>query len=166
MNVSLNRWNEEFIPDLAELANNKKVWNMLRNALPHPYTKADAENWITLKMDMEPLTDFAILYKGKFCGATGLLMKDDVYLFNAEIGYWLGEPFWGRGIATEAVRQLTNIAFSRFPVRRLYAEVFSNNPASEAVLRKNGFHLESVAKESVFKNNLFLDTHTWVKFND
>lgn len=166
MNVSLNRWKEEFIPDLAFLANNKQVWDMLRNALPHPYTHADATNWVSLKKDIEPLTDFAIVANGKFCGAISVLLKEDIYLFNAEIGYWLGEPFWRKGIATEAVRQLTGIAFSQFQVRRLYAEVFSNNPASESVLLKNGYHHESTSKNSVYKNHQFLDTHTWVKFKD
>ena len=82
---------------------------------------------------------------------------------SAEIGYWLAEPFWGQGIATEAVRQLVEYTFYYFDIVRLYAEVFETNKASMRVLEKNGFYLEGVRRKAVFKNGLLMDDFIWVK---
>ncbi|MFY0022190.1 GNAT family protein, partial [Acinetobacter baumannii] len=80
---------------------------------------------------------------------------------SAEIGYWLAEPFWGQGIATEAVRQLVEYTFYYFDIVRLYAEVFETNKASMRVLEKNGFYLEGVRRKAVFKNGLLMDDFIW-----
>ncbi|MFX6949463.1 GNAT family protein, partial [Acinetobacter baumannii] len=87
-------------------------------------------------------------------GGIGLILNSDVYIMSAEIGYWLAEPFWGQGIATEAVRQLVEYTFYYFDIVRLYAEVFETNKASMRVLEKNGFYLEGVRRKAVFKNGL------------
>lgn len=99
---------------LATLANNKKVWTNLRDALPHPYTSADAAVFIDIVKQETLLTKFTIAYQGHFCGVIGLAPQQDVYWQTAEIGYWLGEPFWNKGIATIAVKLITDYADSTY----------------------------------------------------
>ena len=164
MKIELGPWDKNDIPALVKYANNIKVWNTLRDLFPHPYSKKDAEEWIMLNELTHPANNFAIRVDGKMVGGAGIIIKDDIYRKNAEIGYWLGEPFWGKGIATVVVAQLTSYAFANFDVIRIYAEVFSNNPVSMKVLEKNGYKQESIHRKAIFKNNQFLDAHLWVKF--
>src|SRR5215472_15396719 len=134
MKIDLSAWSQDDILSLTQYANNMNVWNTLRDSFPHPYTQQNAEEWISLNLHADTITNFSIRVEGEVVGGAGLLLKSDVYRKNAEIGYWLGEPFWGKGITTEAVRQLANYIFSNFDVTRIYAEIFSNNPASMRVL--------------------------------
>jgi ribosomal-protein-alanine N-acetyltransferase len=164
MKVEIRAWKKADAFSLAAAANNANISNMMRDGFPFRYTKKDADEWILLNEDKEPVTNFAVVVDNQFAGAIGFLQKENIYRKNAEIGYWLGEPFWNKGIATEAVRQLVTYIFSEFQVDRVYAEVFSNNPASMKVLEKNGFHLEAVHKKSIIKNNQVLDDYWWVKF--
>src|SRR5882672_532589 len=117
-------------PSLARHANNRRIWINLRDQFPYPYSLADAERWIREAAGLEPQTHFAIAVDGAAAGAIGLNLKKDVRRRSAEIGYWLGEEFWGRGIATEAVRAVTADTFARFDLVRLYAGVFERNHAS------------------------------------
>ena len=89
--------------DLARLANNKKVWDNLRDYIPFPYEESDAHFFINLTKDEDPQQTFGITYKGVLTGVIGLVIQKDIYQKSAEIGYWIGEPFWGKGIATKAV---------------------------------------------------------------
>src|SRR5580765_2775996 len=164
MKIELKAWDKTDVPALIKYANNINVWNTLRDLFPYPYTKKDAEDWIELNKVLFPAINFAIRVEGKTIGGAGVTIKDDIYRKNAEIGYWLGEPFWGKGIATQVVKQLTTYTFSNFDVIRIYAEVFSNNPISMKVLAKNGYHEEAVHRKAIIKNNQFLDAHLWVKF--
>ncbi|MBR2649067.1 MAG: GNAT family N-acetyltransferase [Sediminibacterium sp.] len=163
MAVIIRPWTLNDLPNLALYANNINIWNNLRNYFPHPYTEADAQAWLDKTIDASPLVNFAIDLDGQAIGGIGLILNSDVYIMSAEIGYWLAEPFWGQGIATEAVRQLVEYTFYYFDIVRLYAEVFETNKASMRVLEKNGFYLEGVRRKAVFKNGLLMDDFIWVK---
>ena len=163
MKIVIRPWQKKDVPQLAALANNINIWKNVRDRLPHPYLEKDAEEWIGFTLSEQPLTNFAIEADGVAAGAIGFILQQDVYRKNIEIGYFVGEPFWGQGIATIAVKQLTDMLLANYDVARFYAGVFENNPSSMRVLEKNGFHLEAVHKKSIFKNNELLDEYLWVK---
>lgn len=142
---------------IAKYANNRNVWLTLRDIFPHPYTEADAVSFIGLISKTEPLTTFAIELNGEAVGIAGIHKRDDVFAHTAEIGYWIGEPFWHRGIATRTVAALKELAFKRHNLYKLYAEVFESNPASTKVLVKNGFELEATLKKGVVKDGKLWD---------
>lgn len=149
--------------DLARLANNKHVWDNLRDVLPHPYQVSDAENFILSIANDDPQLVFAIEYQSKLCGVIGLVMQTDVYRLSAEIGYWLGEPYWGIGIATRAVSLVTDYAFKTLGFHRVYAGIFEYNKPSMRVLEKNGFVKEGIFKQSIIKNGKMWDEHRYAK---
>ncbi|HEX4850580.1 MAG TPA: GNAT family N-acetyltransferase [Puia sp.] len=161
MNIELRPWDRTDIPSLVLYANNRNVWNTLRNYFPHPYTQKDAIVWVRLQQDISPVTNFSIQLDGECVGGAGISLQSDIHVKNAEIGYWLGEPFWGRGVMTEAVRLLTKYAFEHFDLLRIYAEVFSNNPGSIKVLSKNGYQREAITLKSIFKNEQVIDGELW-----
>lgn len=145
-------------PVLQRLANNPRVAANLRDRFPNPYTLQDARQWIELMLELRPETNFVIAADGELCGTIGMQIGEDVHRIDAELGYWLGEPYWGRGIATSAVRVFGDWAFERFPLlERLHAFVFQANPASARVLEKSGFALEGRLRRSVLKRGLVLD---------
>ncbi len=144
---------------LARLANNKKIWSNLRDMMPHPYSEQDALNYINMVQSNDKNAIFAIDYKGEHCGMIGLHPKDDVYKKSAEIGYWIGEPFWGNGIATKAIQLITQYGFEEMKLVRIFAGVFGFNKASMHVLEKNGFIKEGILRKAVFKNNQIWDEH-------
>lgn len=162
-NISLRRWQREDAQALASIANNRNIWNNLRDQLPHPYTVMHAMQWITHCNEQNPAINFAIVHNNLLAGSIGCVPKEDVYRKNIEIGYFIGEQFQGKGIATEAVRILTDYIEKKFEVSRIYAEVFAHNKASMRVLQKNGFYLEGIRRKAVIKNNILLDDYVWVK---
>jgi len=145
------------LPKLAEYSNNRKVADNLRDAFPHPYTIADAERFLAMANAREPKTIMAIEYKGDYCGNTSLTVGTDVYRKNAEIAYFVAEPYWGKGIATRVVKLITAWGFRRLDVVRIFAGVFSFNTASQRVLEKCGFVKEAVLKKAIFKNGRLWD---------
>lgn len=151
--------------DLARLADNKHVWDNLRDVLPHPYQVSDAEHFILSIAHDDPQLVFAIKYQSELCGVIGLVKQTDVYRLSAEIGYWLGEPYWGIGIATRAVRLVTDYAFKTLGFHRVYAGIFEYNKASMRVLEKNGFGMEGIFKQSIIKNGKIWDEHRYAKVN-
>ena len=163
MAVLIRAWTEADLENLVTNANNIKIWNNLRNYFPSPYTEEAGKNWLTQVIGAEPLANFAIDVDGVAVGGIGLIFNSDVYYKSAEVGYWLGENYWGQGIATEAVRQLAEYTFYYFDIVRLYAEVFETNKASMRVLEKNGFYLEGVRRKAVIKNETLMDDYIWVK---
>jgi len=167
MKLRLRSWQKEDIAPLIDLANNRNIADNMRDRFPHPYTLKDAEEWIVLNEKRDPATNFAIEVDGKLAGGCGMQVFQDVYRHSAEIGYWIGEPFWGRGIATEAMKLLLEKIETDFPgIIRVSAEIFEHNIASMKVLEKNGFHLESIRKKAVVKNDIIMDDHVWVKLLD
>lgn len=138
-------------------ANNRKVWLNLRDRFPHPYTRSDAEKFIQRLSGIVPETNFAIDVNGEAVGGIGLELHDDVERCSAEIGYWLGEPYWGRGITTAAVMALTDYAFNEFKLTRVYAVPYARNAASIKVLEKAGYVCEGVMRRSAIKDGEVLD---------
>ncbi len=163
MSVLIRPWNESDIDNLVKYADNINIWNNLRNYFPHPYTREHAQSWIASSEAAIPMINFAIEFEGEAIGGIGLIFNTDVYVLSAEIGYWIGEPFWGKGIASEAIRQMTEYSFYYFDIVRIYAEVFESNKASMRALEKNGYYLEGVRRKSVFKNSVLMDDYIWVK---
>jgi RimJ/RimL family protein N-acetyltransferase len=138
-------------------ANNRKVSINLRDRFPYPYTDRDARNWLDAVIGFEPETSFAIDVAGEAVGGIGYTLLHDVDRRSAEIGYWLGEKFWGRGIATEALIVVTDHAFANHDLCRLYAHVFDWNPASARVLEKAGYIFEGRMRKSVTKEGQTID---------
>ena len=145
---------------LVRYANNRKIWLNLRDIFPHPYTWEDAENWLNQVKEQTPEAHFAIASKNECIGGVGITLQSDVKRLSGEIGYWLGEPFWGQGIASRVVRAFTEYAFATYNIIRIYAEVFSNNVSSARVLEKAGYVCEGCLRQSIIKDekiqNLFI----------
>ena len=142
---------------LARHANNHKIWRNVRDAFPHPYTLADAEEWISSASTAMPVTSFAIEVEGEAAGGIGFILGADIHRRSAEIGYWLGEQYWGRGIVGEAVRAMTDYGFETFDLARIWAGVFEWNPASSRVLEKAGYLFEARLKMAATKEGLTVD---------
>ena len=153
---TLRPWRIGDEASLVREANNRRVWRNL-SRLPHPYTDADAQAWIARGGAQSPVTDFAITVDGEAVGGIGVELGRDVFVRSAEVGYWLGESYWGRGIATEALRAITEYAFATFDLCRLQAGVFEWNPASMRVLEKTGYTLEARHRKNVTKDGQTID---------
>ena len=154
----LRGWRSEDKESLVRYANNHNVWINLRDSFPHPYTLDDAKAWIRSNQGQSPVTNFAIASVTEVIGSIGLRLQEDVYRRSAEIGYWLGEPFWNRGIATKAVRAVIEYGFATLGLERIYADVFQWNDASARVLEKAGFMLEGRLRKSVIKDGKIVDS--------
>ncbi|WP_394993822.1 GNAT family N-acetyltransferase [Emticicia sp.] len=161
-NYTLRQWQSGDEDSLSENANNHKIWRNLKDVFPHPYTPNDAYEWV--KIASNTPTNFAIEVKGKAVGGIGVLLKGDIYKRNAEIGYWLGEKYWGQGIISAAINEIVDYAFRNFDIFRIYTGVFEYNLASMRVLEKAGFHQEAILKKSLVKENELFDEHIFVKF--
>ncbi|MDR2938608.1 MAG: GNAT family N-acetyltransferase, partial [Prevotellaceae bacterium] len=158
---SLREWQLSDAASLAENANNLRVWENLRDALPHPYTEEDGRQWLATVVDMpQPATIFAIVVDGKAVGSVGFFPRTDVERITAELGYWLGEKYWGKGIVTAAVKQTVAYAFANFPeLRKIYATPFGHNLASQKVLEKAGFVREAILRQAAIKCGKIEDEH-------
>ena len=142
---------------LARHANNRKVWLQLRDQFPHPYTIDDARNFISLARSGDPETMFAITVSDAAVGGIGAKLRDDVERCSAEVGYWLGEPYWGRGITTRVLAAFTRFAFTAYELERLYAVPYASNAASCRVLQKAGYRLEGRMRRSAIKDGKVQD---------
>lgn len=155
--VVLRELTEADIPKLAEYANNEKVSINLRDAFPHPYNMDDAIRFVEMVNRQNPKTFFAIEYEGNYAGNISLVWGSDVYRKSAEIGYFIGEPFWNKGIATKAVRMITKFGFKKLDIVRIHTGVFEFNKASQRVLEKCGYEKEGVFKKSICKKGKMYD---------
>jgi RimJ/RimL family protein N-acetyltransferase len=153
----LRPWRESDVDALARHANNREIWLNLRDRFPHPYTREDAETWIRIAAAREPVTNFAIEVDGELVGSIGFMLHDDVERLTAETGYWLAEPYWGRGIMSAAVRAATEHAFRAYGLTRVYALPYARNAASARVLEKAGFRREGHLRRSVIKDGVVQD---------
>ena len=149
------RWSD--LESIVRHANNRNVWINLRNRFPHPYTTIDARRWLQSVTEDKPEINFAIAVRDEAVGGIGFMLQQDVAHRSAEIGYWLGEEFWGRGIATDALIAVTEYAFSSHDLCRLYAHVFEWNHASARVLEKAGYLFEGRQRKSVTKEGQTID---------
>ncbi|MDQ3292140.1 MAG: GNAT family N-acetyltransferase [Bacteroidota bacterium] len=143
---------------LAKHANNFNIWINLRNSFPYPYTLQDAQNWIMIANATEPVTNFALEINGEAAGGIGLVLQPDVYSKSAEVGYWLSEMYWNRGIVTEALKEITDYGFKTLELERIYAAVFDWNVKSAKVLEKAGYQFEGKLHKSVYKNGKIIDS--------
>ncbi|GAB3945841.1 GNAT family N-acetyltransferase [Spirosoma harenae] len=153
----IRSWQQGDEPTLALHANNRNIWLNLRDRFPHPYTEADAQGWIASVVGTLPETNFAIVVDNEPVGAIGLVLHEDIERCSAEVGYWLGENYWGRGILTVALKAFTQYVFREFDLTRLYAVPFLRNPASIKVLEKAGYHCEGIMRRSAIKDGQVLD---------
>ncbi|MBI2730832.1 MAG: GNAT family N-acetyltransferase [Sphingobacteriales bacterium] len=164
MKIAIREWKKEDKEPLLLLVNNKKIWDNVRDRLPHPYTNKDADEWLKLNVGITPVLNFVIEADGKFAGSIGMVPKEDVHRCTMEIGYWLGEPYWNKGIVAKAIALLVDHIWNEYPeVVRIYADVYEHNKASMKALEKSGFHLEAIHKKAVIKNNLLFDEYVWAK---
>ena len=143
--------------ELARHANNRQVWLQLRDRFPYPYAVEDAREFIAHVRSRAPSTAFAVTVGDAPVGAIGVMLRDDVERCSAEVGYWLGEPYWGRGIATRALVGFTRFAFVAYELERLYAVPFASNGASCRVLEKAGYRLEGRMRRSAIKDGVLQD---------
>jgi len=151
---------------LVEYANNEKVSINLRDAFPKPYLPENAIGFKKMVDSLNPKTFFAIQYQNQYVGNISLSIGTDVYRKSAEIGYFIGEPFWNRGIATKAVNLMTNWGFSHLDIVRIHTGVFEFNKASQRVLEKCGFVKEAVFRKSICKNNELFNEIRYAKIKE
>jgi len=155
---TIREWRMDDAPSLAKHANNRRVWLGLRDAFPHPYTIEDANRFLQGSVAGAPRKNFCIEIDGVAVGGIGLRPGEDVHRHTAEFGYWLAEEFWGKGIMTEVVPAFVDYCFKEFSLNRIYAEPFSNNPASARVLEKAGFVLEGRLRKNVVNDGKVVDS--------
>jgi RimJ/RimL family protein N-acetyltransferase len=154
----VREWRADDAPSLAMHANDRRISLNMRDAFPHPYTIADARAFLTHAVAMQPRTWFAVTIDGQAVGGIGYTLHGDVERVSAEIGYWLGTAFWGRGIMTATLRAVTAHAFRQHSeLRRIYAVPYVTNTTSAHVLEKAGYRLEGTLRQSVIKDGKVLD---------
>jgi [ribosomal protein S5]-alanine N-acetyltransferase len=157
--ITIRPWSIMDAEQLAAIANNKHIADNLRDGFPYPYSLNDAYNWLSKIIPInEPPRFFAITHNNHLIGSIGLVTKEDIYRKNIEIGYFLSEEYWNRGIITKAIKAATSYAFTRFDIERIYAEPFADNPGSRKALEKAGFVCEAVLKKYVMKNGVVKDS--------
>jgi ribosomal-protein-alanine N-acetyltransferase len=156
-NFSLRPLRPDDAQSLAIHGNNHNVWRNLRDRFPHPLTLGDTQKYIATALAASPTTVFAIEVDGEAVGVIGLTMGEGERRHSAELGYWLGEPFWGQGIISTAVAATTEYAIKELGVSRIESYVFSWNPASARVLEKVGYTREGILRNSVIKDGVLLD---------
>ncbi|HEY0029984.1 MAG TPA: GNAT family protein [Bacteroidia bacterium] len=157
MDFLLRPWNINDLDSLVKYANNPLIAKNMTDGFPHPYTAENGKAFIEFAMKGNPTNIFAIDIDGEAVGGIGLHLQHDIHCKNAELGYWLAEPFWGQGIITKAIAQTINYSFKTFPLTRIYARPFGTNTASQKVLEKTGFILEGKFEKTLFKNGEYLD---------
>ena len=153
----VREWAADDLHSLVRHANNRQVWLNLRDRFPHPYTEANGREFLARVLQQQPASVWAIEVDGEAAGGIGVVQLTDVERVSAEIGYWLGEQYWGRGVMTEAVRAVTGEAFRRLELRRIFALPFADNVGSIRVLEKAGYVLEGRLRQSAIKDGVVRD---------
>ncbi len=156
-NITLRKWEMEDAEALADIANNYNIAKNLSNRYPYPYSLEDARKFIKNLSFQDPVPVFAIIYKGNIAGSFGFEFYNDIWEKNLEIGYWLAEEYWGKGIMTKTISSMINYAFQNFNINRIFAKVFGNNTASQRVCEKAGMKKEAVLEKAIYKNNEYYD---------
>jgi RimJ/RimL family protein N-acetyltransferase len=157
--ILLRPWAISDASNLAIVANNKKIAENVRDGFPFPYSVRDAHDWLNIILpENYPPRFFAIISDRQLVGSIGIITKTDVYRKNLEIGFFISEDFWGKGIATKAIKAATSYAFRDFDIVRVYAETFSDNTGSQKALQKAGFKLEATLKKNIVKSEVIKDS--------
>jgi RimJ/RimL family protein N-acetyltransferase len=157
MNFKLRPIKETDIDNLVKYANNPKIAANLTNKFSFPYTKEHGLNFIQFAMSKNPAHVMAITINDELVGGIGIHPQEDIQCKNAELGYWLAEPFWGKGIISKAIPQMVEYGFKTFDIIRIFARPFGSNLASQKVLEKAGFKLEARLSKTLFKNGQYQD---------
>ena len=157
MKFSIRPWTLNDLDSLVKYANNWNISRNLTDKFPFPYTETDGKEFIEFASYDDPIHIFAIDIEGEAAGGIGIHKQDDIHRKNAELGYWLAEPFWGKGIMTNAVKQMVTFAFITYDIDRVFARPFGTNKASQRVLEKAGFTLEGKFEKVLYKNEEYLD---------
>lgn len=168
MECVLRPWRAEDAEDLALTLNNRKILDNLRDGIPFPYTKEDAADFIAAMHSAEPdkTWAFAITVDGRAVGSITATRRENIYVRTAEVGYYVAQPFWGRGLATSAVRQLCSHIFQNTDILRISAEVFAENLASCHVLERAGFQLEGILRSYAVKNGVVRDMKIYANLRE
>lgn len=150
--------------DLAAVANDRDIWINLRDRFPHPYRREHADAFIAHCASQEVATNFAICLDDRVVGGIGITPGTDIERVNAEIGYWLGKAYWGRGIVTAALVGLTRHAIAQFRLTRVFAIPFIDNAGSIRVLEKAGYVREGLMKQSAIKDGVVRDQYLYAYY--
>ena len=156
--ATVRHWRRADKESLLRFANDRSVWRNLTHTFPHPYTEADAEAWFALLDSAGEPTHWAVEVEGVAAGGVGVTLHAGIHCKSGEFGYWLGAPYWRRGIMTEVVRAVSRFAMERYGLMRLESPVFAWNPASMRVLEKSGFVREGILRKSAYKDGQVIDT--------
>lgn len=157
MSRGIRPWKQADLSSLVAHANNPNVWRNLRDLFPYPYTDVDGLAWLRRVAAQNPVTDFAIECDGQAVGGVGIAPRKDIERVSAELGYWVGEAYWGRGLGSLAVQEITTYAFSSLQLNRVFALVFARNQQSVHVLEKARFRREGVLVGAAIKNGIIED---------
>ncbi len=157
MNFTLRKWNADDVDSMTKHANNYNIAKFLTDQFPYPYFRKDAEEYLALIGGQDPTLVFAISVDGEAVGSIGIFPQSDIHAKNAEMGYWLSEEYWGRGIMAEAIRQMVEYGFDTFDLTRIFARPFGTNTRSQRVLEKAGFVQEARFEKALYKNGEFID---------
>ena len=160
--INIRNWQISDAQALAAVANNRNVWNSIRNEFPSPYTVMDALAWIKHANEEKPVANFAIEIGHVVAGNISCMWHKDVYAKTVEVGYFIGENYWGKGIASAAVALILEAIKKNKEIVRIEAKIFGGNGASARVLEKNNFVLEGIRKNAIFKNGVIADEQVWV----
>ena len=168
MECTIRLWRREDAADLAAACNNKKIQDNLRDGLPYPYTVRDGEDYIQAMLSAAPDSAyaFAITVEDRAVGSIGVFRGQNIHRRTGELGYYVAEPWWGRGICTGAVDQICKFIFARTDLLRIYAEPFARNAASCRVLEKAGFQLEGILRRNAVKNGEVLDMKLYARVKE
>ena len=164
----LAEWKIEYASDLASALNNANILDNLRDGLPYPYTENDAKDFIIAMQnaDKSKVFAFAIVLNNKCIGSVGVFRQENIHFRTAELGYYVSEEYWGRGIMTQAVKEVCNYVFVNTDIVRIFAEPFADNTASQRVLEKNGFYCEGIMKNNAYKNGRIVDMKLYAKLKE
>ena len=165
MDFTLRPFRTEDASAIVPYADDPLVARNLRDVFPSPYALADAEGFVRSCIEQEGQGQLCrcLVVDGEAAGSIGLFLGNDVYRKSAELGYWLGRPFWRRGIMTAAVKEMCALGFETWDIVRIYAEPYAQNAGSRGVLEKAGFTLEGIKRKSVFKNGDLLDSCVYAR---
>lgn len=153
----LRKWQPSDLNSLVKHANNYNIARFLTDQFPYPYTIQDGERFLNNVLSQEPARIQAIVVEDEAVGSIGVFPQQDIHCLNAEMGYWLSEDWWGRGIITAAILQIVDYGFSTFPIERIFSRPFGSNTASQKVLEKAGFTLEARFEKTLLKHGVLLD---------
>ncbi len=164
MEFTLRKFRKSDLASLIKYANNYNIAKFLTNGFPHPYTEEDGREFLSMASVNPGI--FAIDVNGEAVGSIGIFPQSDIHEKNAELGYWLAEPFWGYEIITRAIRETVEYGFKAFAISRIFARPFSTNPASHRVLEKAGFVCEARLKNALFKHGDYMDELIYALWKD